>query len=190
MTFENFAEAVLHAAGVPIRPMTRLMKRELVRQILGELAAAGRIRHFQSIAKTTGLVDVVCEFISELKRLEIWPEDFHRACSARGVADKDTELFEIYESYQQAMREHGLFDAEGRFWSARDVLRKRGEREERRGGEGGEREGENRQVSPNLPVSLSPPLPLSPPSSSPTDSPTSRGLSTKFSKSWLARRTK
>jgi len=46
-------------------------------------------------------VDLVCEFISELKRLEIWPEEFHRACSTRGIGNKDVELSEIYEAYQQ-----------------------------------------------------------------------------------------
>jgi ATP-dependent helicase/nuclease subunit B len=124
MTFANFAEAVLHAAELPIRPMTRLMKRELVRQIIFEQAARGRLHHFRSIAKTAGLVDLVCEFISELKRLEIWPNEFRQACTARGLDDRDVELSEIYDLYQQSLREHGLFDAEGRFWSARDVLAK------------------------------------------------------------------
>jgi ATP-dependent helicase/nuclease subunit B len=122
MTFEKFAEDVLRAAGAPLRPLSHLMKRELVRQIIGEQSARGRLKHFQSIVATGGLVDQICEFISELKRSEIWPEDFHRACEVRGVGDKDVELLEIYDAYQQALREHGLFDAEGRFWSARDVL--------------------------------------------------------------------
>ena len=43
MTFGNFAEAVLHAAELPIRPMTRLMKRELVRQIIVEQSSRGRL---------------------------------------------------------------------------------------------------------------------------------------------------
>ncbi len=135
MTFEKFAEAVLHAAELPIRPMTRLMKRELVRQIIFEQSSRGRLGHFQSIAKTAGMVDLLCEFISELKRLEIWPDEFRSACQARGLADKDTELSEIYDVYQNALREHGLFDAEGRFWSARDVLARGEGRGER--GEGG-----------------------------------------------------
>ena len=54
------------------------MKRDLVRQIMVEQAARGRLKHFSSIAATGGLLDLVCEFISELKRLEIWPEEFHR----------------------------------------------------------------------------------------------------------------
>ncbi|MCX5655368.1 MAG: hypothetical protein NTY65_12035, partial [Planctomycetota bacterium] len=56
--------------------------------------------------------------------LEIWPQDFLLACTARGIANKDQELLEIYDAYQQALREHRLYDAEGRFWSARDLLQK------------------------------------------------------------------
>ncbi len=182
MTFEQFAETILHAARLPIRPMTRLMKRELIRQIIGEQSAAGRLKHFQSIATTGGLVDLVCEFISELKRLEIWPEEFHRACAARGLGDKDVELSEIYAAYQQTLREHGLFDAEGRFWSARDVLQK---------AEGGRRKGEEDTRTSvatadflRLPPSA---FPLSISSSS-TASPTSRERSTKSSKSSPAAR--
>jgi ATP-dependent helicase/DNAse subunit B len=124
MTFEKFAATVLHAGGLPIRSMSRLMKRELIRELLAEQSARGRLGYFQSIAATGGLVDLIAEFISELKRLEIWPEQFHEACTTRGINEKDVELAEIYQSYQQALREHGLFDAEGRFWSARDMLQK------------------------------------------------------------------
>ena len=161
MTFAQFAETVLHGAGVPIRPINGLMKRELVRQIIEEQAARGRLKHFQAIAATGGLVDLVSEFISELKRLEIWPENFHQACSSRGIGDKDVELAEIYEAYQQALREHRLFDAEGRFWSgSRRAGKKRRARDARWGSE----------YSPFLP-------------SSSTVLRTSRGRSTKSSRS-------
>ena len=142
MTFGNFAETVLHAGEIRIRPMTRLMKRELVRQIILEQSSRGRLGHFQSIAKTAGLVDLVCEFISELKRLEIWPDDFRRACAVRGLDAKDVELSEIYDVYQQSLLEHGLFDAEGRFWSARDVLAKE---------EGREKNGQERGLGTSVP---------------------------------------
>ena len=82
--------------------------------------------HFAPIAETAGLVDLVCDFFSELKRLEIWPEDFQLACSARrrDRREKDREILDLYQAYQQQLREHCLYDAEGRFWSARDWLKK------------------------------------------------------------------
>lgn len=150
-TFDKFSVEVLRHAGKPIRPLNRLMKRELVRDIIAGAASRGRLKHFLPIAKTGGLADLVCEFISELKRLEIWPPEFLEACKKRGLTDKDSELYEIYEEYQQSLLDHGLFDLEGRIWSARDILksgewrvesgewREQGEeKREESGGRGGE----------------------------------------------------
>jgi ATP-dependent helicase/DNAse subunit B len=123
MTFANFAAEVLKVSPDPIRPLTDPMKRQLVRQLIDGQNARGRLKHFRSIANTSGLVDLVVEFLSELKRLEIWPEHFRKACDARGISAKDEELLEIYESYQQSLLENQLFDAEGSFWSARHWLR-------------------------------------------------------------------
>ena len=124
-TFEGFAEAVLEFSPEAVRPISRLMKRQLIRQLIRQQRAEGRLKHFHSIAETSGLVDLVCELISELKRLEIWPEHFQRACDARGIGAKDVELLEIYDAYQRCLRERQLYDAEGRFWSARDRLDQR-----------------------------------------------------------------
>jgi len=123
MTFEKFADAVLEVAPRATRPISAVMKRYLVRWLIDDQLAAGRLRHFGPIARTGGLVDLVCELISELKRLEIWPQEFHQACQRRGITQKDVELFEIYDTYQQWLREHELYDAEGRFWSARALMR-------------------------------------------------------------------
>ena len=123
MTFDRFAEAVLEASPVPVRPLNRLGKRQLVRRLLDDELAAGRLRHFGPIARTGGLVDLICDFIRELKRLDVWPDRFRQACHARGMTDKDTEVLAVYEAYQRCLTEHALYDAEGRFWSARSQLR-------------------------------------------------------------------
>jgi ATP-dependent helicase/nuclease subunit B len=122
MTFDQFAEAVLEVAPAAVRPLSRWMKRQLVRQLIQQQRSQGRLSHFRPIAETSGLVDLVCELIGELKRLEIWPEHFREACNARGITLRDTEFLEIYDEYQRCLREHQLYDAEGRFWSARDRL--------------------------------------------------------------------
>lgn len=118
-TFDKFSQAILDSSSEPIRPLTSAMKRQLVRYLIDRQLAQGRLPHFRSIASTSGLVDLVCELISELKRLEIWPDEFRRACQARGCTAKDEELLEIYETYQQTLRENCLYDQEGRFWSVR-----------------------------------------------------------------------
>ncbi len=123
MTFAKAAEAVLQFAPVVIRPLRPLAKRLLVRQLLARQQVAGRLHHFGPIAGTAGLVDQVCEFLSEFKRLEVWPEEFLRACESRGITPKDRELGELYDAYQQCLREDNLYDAEGRFWSARALLK-------------------------------------------------------------------
>ncbi|MGD0381958.1 MAG: PD-(D/E)XK nuclease family protein, partial [Thermoguttaceae bacterium] len=149
-TFDKFAQAILESSPEPmrqkgtvsfsptmlpawrpenqdnpprsIRPLSSSVKRQLMRHLIGEQLARGRIGHFRPIVSSSGLADLVCELISELKRLEIWPEDLRRACQARGFTAKDRELLELYEAYQLILRENQLYDAEGRFWSARDWL--------------------------------------------------------------------
>lgn len=125
MTFEGFAQQVLEATDESIRPLSRLMKRELLRFLIEEAHTDGKLKYFGPIVGTAGLVDLVSQFISELKRLEIWPEHFRDACKQRGQSPKDIELLEIYQRYQDRLTAHGLYDAEGRFWSAREILRER-----------------------------------------------------------------
>ncbi len=122
MTFKKFAQTVLEASHKPILPLKQAMKRRLVRQILDDLLSQNRIAHFKAIAQTAGLVDLIIDFIGEMKRLEVWPQDFLNACRSRGAAAKDDELFEIYEAYQDSLLRHNLYDEEGRFWQARDRL--------------------------------------------------------------------
>ena len=123
MTFSQFALAVLAASPQVVLPLGDLQKQRLLRRIVDGLAARGELRHFAPIAETTGLVELVAQFIGELKRREIWPEEFDRACRQRGQSHKDRELTAIYTEFQRLLQEHNLYDAEGRFWSARALLR-------------------------------------------------------------------
>jgi ATP-dependent helicase/nuclease subunit B len=123
MTFDQFAASVLRSSATAGRPISALEKRRLVASLLKAEASAGRLRHFAAIADKPGLVDLVSEWISELKRLEIWPEEFRDACQRRTLSDKDRELVSLYEAYQRKLTAHDLYDAEGRFWAARARLR-------------------------------------------------------------------
>lgn len=123
MTFAQFAEALLDRADVAVRFLNATMKRQLLERLLGELKAAGRLGYFGVVADKPGFLDLVGQFISELKRVEVWPDEFGEACRRRGWQAKDQELLALYTEYQRRLTAHNLYDAEGRFWSARALLR-------------------------------------------------------------------
>lgn len=122
MTFDQFAEQVIDQAGQPVEPLAGLAKRQLIGRLIREAHGRKELTHFGPIADQPGLVDLVVECIGELKRLEIWPEHLRDACRRGGMSDKDRELLLIYERYQAALHRGALYDREGRFWSARNLL--------------------------------------------------------------------
>jgi ATP-dependent helicase/nuclease subunit B len=122
-TFARFANSILAKSHQAMRPVTALMKRQLIRQLLEEQRQTGRLQHFGPISSTAGLLDLLCDFIRQMKRLEIWPEKFDQSCHQRGVGEKDRELISVYQTYQQRLVTHHLYDSEGLAWSARDLLR-------------------------------------------------------------------
>ncbi len=100
--------------------------------------------YFANVAGTTGFLDLCTAFISELKRAEIWPEEFVELIETAGSGDGSTsprgsdarsrEISLIYSAYQDRLHASdgntrqdgvvaGLYDAEGRFWSARTLLK-------------------------------------------------------------------
>jgi ATP-dependent helicase/DNAse subunit B len=121
-TFAQFAHALIQASPIPIRPLTALEKRQLIRRLVEQALAADRFSYFRPIAHTEGLIDLVSELFSDLKRQEIWPEEFKRICNKLGNLPKDCELADLYERYQLILNQHQLYDEEGLFWSARDLL--------------------------------------------------------------------
>ena len=122
MTFDRFAEAVVEYGGVRARLIDGSMQRWLIWGLVEEGRRSGKIRYFAQIAHTPGFIDLVTDWIRELKRLEIWPDQFHQACQAKGMTDKDRELLGIYRAYQDLLTQHDLYDTEGRFWLARTLL--------------------------------------------------------------------
>jgi ATP-dependent helicase/nuclease subunit B len=123
MTFSQFAEQVLSASATEVQPITSLVKRQIIRRLILSRAATDRLKHFGPIAGTSGLTDLICELISELKTQEIWPEEFMAACETRGMSQKDRDLIALYSDYQEHLNRRRLYDAEGRFWIARELLR-------------------------------------------------------------------
>ncbi len=122
LTFEQYASRVLDASEIKARPLSLSLMRQILARLIDEALERGRLRYFAPIARTPGLLDLLVQFIQELKRLEIWPDELAAAGGQHATA-KDRELCYLYGRYQEVLTEHDLYDAQGRFWSARAVLR-------------------------------------------------------------------
>lgn len=122
LTFEQFAGRVLDSSSLEARSIPQPLVRVLLKRLIDDARAQGELRYFEPIADSDGFLDLLVGFIQEFKRLEIWPEELSAACGRR-PSQKDHELFRIYEAYQQLLNDRHLYDAQGRFWSARAQLR-------------------------------------------------------------------
>ena len=121
-TFSGFAQRIVEMNTTGVVPISGVMKRVLLRRVVGALKATGRLQYFAPVADKPGFLEALSQLISELKRAETWPEDFRKASRGGGRRQKDEELADVYEGYQDLLLKLGRFDAEGRFWSARDLL--------------------------------------------------------------------
>lgn len=121
-TFEAFADRILAASHRSARPLSDFGKRTVLRYVIDSLQSGHELTYFQPISDTAGFLDLVVKFISDLKRDETWPEHFDEACAAEKPDPRKRELGRIYAQYQDVLLRHNLYDAEGRFWSARDEI--------------------------------------------------------------------
>lgn len=123
-TFGQFADSVLAQSEEALRPLGRLLKRQLIERVLAEANKAERLPHFGPIVETAGLVDLVAGLISDLKRQGIAAKRFVDLIEAVGSSPKNQELAGLYAEYERLLSNNLLYDAEERFLLAREMLRK------------------------------------------------------------------
>lgn len=150
-TFGQFVERLLASNPASYTPLSQVGRRKLIRDIIDSLHHARQLPYFGPVAQTRGFLNQCVSFIAELKREEIWPENFQtefQRLAADPTSQPETapenplpasqriiELMRIYETYQCRLR-HGapadspselpekgqLYDIEGRFWIARKLI--------------------------------------------------------------------
>ncbi len=117
-TFAGFAERIVTSGSRRVRPLSRLQKRFLLRQVVDEAVADGQLTYLAPVAHTPGFLAQLDEWIAELKRQDIWADDSSR----RAGDQRMRELALVYQHYQRRLLQDDLYDAEGRFWAAREIL--------------------------------------------------------------------
>jgi len=122
-TFASFTEWVVVGSDRRVRPISSTQKGRLLQHVIQTALAEGMLEYFSRVASTPGFVTQVDEFIAELKRTDVWPDDFEKRCQRRPRSDRRSrELALLYSAYQKLLRQGDLYDGEGRFWAAREIL--------------------------------------------------------------------
>jgi ATP-dependent helicase/DNAse subunit B len=135
-TIQQFVEEIIRFNDPQARLLSDLQRRLLIDDLLSELHAGRRLSHFERVIDTRGFADGIFALVAELKRNEIWPAAFaraayrrrypgsriERAIGQRRINRKDHQCARLYAMYQRRLIHHHLYDLEGRFWYARDLL--------------------------------------------------------------------
>ena len=113
--------------GPRFRTLSAVSRRRVLRAVIDEAAGAGRLAHFGRIAGTGGFLRLLERQVRAWKYAEVWPE--HDSLKGGGPGRRD--LVRLYAAYQTRLHRPPdggppLFDAEGRAWAARNLLRDAG----------------------------------------------------------------
>ncbi|NLO04849.1 MAG: hypothetical protein GX131_03350 [candidate division WS1 bacterium] len=124
LTFPDLADLILHANRAQAAAISGLQRRMLMRAVIDEVRAEGRLPSLAPVSDLPGLVDSLCELVEEIKRTALRPEQFAERLRRSGSDDgRGAELARVYARYQQRLVERDLYDDAGRFWQARDELK-------------------------------------------------------------------
>jgi ATP-dependent helicase/DNAse subunit B len=129
-TFQEFVEEIIRVNDPAARPLSNVQRRLLADDLVAQLHARGQLPHFHRVIDTRGFGEGVFAFLAELKRNGIRPDQLAQAVEQRPshrsggseAGRKDRQCTLIYTEYQDRLIRHNLYDVEGRYWYARDLL--------------------------------------------------------------------
>ncbi len=117
LTLPDLADRLLTAAGSPVRRISALARRQVVRRCLAALdekqaSVLGPVR------TAPGLVDALDALFRELKAARIEPDDFGRGFAGPLRTPRNRLLAHLYAAYQRTLHELDVYDDAGQFWHA------------------------------------------------------------------------
>ena len=123
LEMHELADRLLAAAGRPVRRISDLARRQVIRHCLAHLddkqaAVLGAVR------ESPGLVDALDSLFRELKAARVEPDVFGRAIAGEMRTPRNRLLVHLYAAYQKALQAREVYDDAGQFWHAADVVAK------------------------------------------------------------------
>lgn len=121
LQFYNLSAGVLGESGSATHEMSDLATRRLVRAILAEMNDRGELTTFAPVLDKPGFIDVLVEWLREMKTQEITDEAVAKYAWTTGKP-RDLQLAGLYRRYQSALASGDCADADGLLWLAADAL--------------------------------------------------------------------
>ncbi len=119
LQFYSLSAAILSEAGNTTREMNDLATRQLVRGVLARLNKRGELTTFAPMLDKPGFIDVLVEWLREMKTQGITPE---QVAEHAGDSERDRQLARLYARYQAALTEGDCADADGLLWLAAEAV--------------------------------------------------------------------
>ncbi|MCR4405307.1 MAG: PD-(D/E)XK nuclease family protein [Anaerolineae bacterium] len=119
-TFYTFYAEIMARAAQPAPRLPDPVQHRLLLFITNDLHRRGRLIHYASLRDKPGFIVALRQLVQELKRAQVWPEDFARA--VQGIGPRLEELAAIYAAYQRWLINADWADAEGQGWLAELAL--------------------------------------------------------------------
>jgi ATP-dependent helicase/DNAse subunit B len=119
-TFESLAEKIIHEAGIGLKKIDSIRSQYLLSEIISDHIERGAIELFRESAPRKGFLNYIHSFINSMKQAEI-PAEMILA-DLKGEKSGLAEAVSIYKSYQDYLHSNNLYDDNGLFWKAKEVL--------------------------------------------------------------------
>ncbi len=120
-TFYSLGQAILDENGSSARRIGDAAVRRLVRRILIQMAEEGLLTTFASVWQKPGFVQVLVDWLREMKSQGIDPLAV-AAEADRSGRERDRQLARFYDRYQAYLQEKDYSDTEGLLWLAAEAL--------------------------------------------------------------------
>ncbi|HUW61654.1 MAG TPA: PD-(D/E)XK nuclease family protein [Candidatus Bathyarchaeia archaeon] len=123
-TFEDFVVDLLRAEGKPPARVADFERRLLLQDALARIRGNPSLAAIGAAADTRGFVSQMLRVITEIKQAAVDPDRFRSyVAAARNPSWLDPVVADVYEAYQQALLDAGVYDVPGMFWEAAVVCR-------------------------------------------------------------------
>jgi ATP-dependent helicase/nuclease subunit B len=119
-TFESLAEKIIREADIRFKKIDPIRSQYLLSEIINDHVEQGTLELFRESAPRKGFLNYIHSFINSMKQAEI-PAEMILA-DLKGEKSGLAEAASIYKSYQDYLHSNNLYDDNGLFWKAKEVL--------------------------------------------------------------------